>query len=112
MAKAYIIGEKHQILGFKGIGFEIVAVTEARQGADELFRLSRSPDTGLVLITEGIAREASPAIDDFRSRSSAIVMVVPTHEGAMHLSFNYMRQIVERSLGIDLLGKVDVREQT
>lgn len=112
MTKAYVIGEKHQILGFKGVGFEIVPVTEASQAADALFQLSRGHDTGLVLITEVLAKEAPQAIDDFRTRSSAIVVVIPTHEGAMHLSFNDMRKIVERSLGIDLLGKGSVSEET
>ena len=112
MTKAYVIGEKHQILGFKGVGFEILAIADAGQLADALFQLSRNHDIGLILVTESVAKDGRPAIDDFRSRSPAIVVVIPTHEGSMHLSLNEMRTTVERSMGIDLLGKGSISEQT
>jgi V/A-type H+-transporting ATPase subunit F len=112
MARAYIIGEKHQILGFKGVGFEIVPVTDAERFADELFYLSRGHDTGLILVTESLAKESPQVIEEFRHRSNAILVIIPTHEGSIYLSINEMRRIVERSMGIDILGKGQTSEQT
>jgi V/A-type H+-transporting ATPase subunit F len=71
----------------------------------ELNVLSRDPEIGLVLITESMAKDASKAIEEFRMRSSAILTIIPAHEGSMHLSFQEMRKSVERSLGVDILGK-------
>jgi hypothetical protein len=34
-----------------------------------------------------------------------VLTIFPTHEGSKHVSFQEMRKSVERSLGIDLLGK-------
>jgi V/A-type H+/Na+-transporting ATPase subunit F len=105
MSKAVAVGEKHLILGFKGVGFEIIPIDESGKLLHELNTLSRNAEIGLVLVTESIAREAREAIDEFRARSSAILTIIPTHEGSKHLSFQEIRKSVERSLGVDILGK-------
>ena len=105
MSKAVAVGEKHLILGFKGVGFEIVPIDDSTKLMHELNTLSRDPEIGLVLITESMAQDAPVAIEEFRGRSSAVLTVIPTHEGSKHLSFQEVRRSVERSLGIDLLGK-------
>lgn len=105
MSKAFAVGEKHLILGFKGVGFEIVPVDDVSMLASELNILSRNPEVGLVLVTESIAKDALKSIEEFRMRSQAILTIIPTHEGSKHLSFEEMRRSVERSLGVDILGK-------
>jgi V/A-type H+-transporting ATPase subunit F len=105
MSKAFVVGEKHLILGFKGVGFEIVPIDDAANLANELNILSRNPEAGLVLVTESMAKDALKAIEEFRVRSSAILTIIPAHEGSKHLSFQEMRRSVERSLGVDILGK-------
>jgi V/A-type H+-transporting ATPase subunit F len=105
MSKAVAVGEKHLILGFKGVGFEIVPIDDSTKLMHELNTLSRDPEIGLVLITESMAKDAPGAIEEFRGRSSAVLTIIPTHEGSNHLSFQEVRRSVERSLGIDLLGK-------
>ena len=105
MSKAVAVGEKHLILGFKGVGFDIIPVDDSEKLMHALNTLSRDLDTGLVLVTESMAKDAPKAIEEFRVRSSAILTVIPTHEGSGHVSFQEIRKSVERSLGIDLLGK-------
>jgi V/A-type H+/Na+-transporting ATPase subunit F len=105
MSKAVAVGEKHLILGFKGVGFEIVPIDDSSKLMHELNTLSRDPEVALVLITESMARDDPKAIEEFRGRSTAIATIIPTHEGSQHFSFQEMRKSVERSLGIDLLGK-------
>jgi vacuolar-type H+-ATPase subunit F/Vma7 len=110
MAKACIVGEKHLILGFKGIGFEIVAVSEPENLAEELFMLSRRSDIGLILVTESIAAEAPGVIEEFRSRSDVILTVVPMYEDSPRTGYNEMRKAIERSMGIDLFKKEEEAE--
>lgn len=112
MAKACIVGEKHLILGFKGIGFEIVPVSDPKDLAEELFMLTRRHDIGLILVTESIATEAPQGvIDEFRSRSSTILAVVPMHEDSPRTSYKEMRWAIERSVGVDLFKKDETSEQ-
>ncbi len=105
MPKAVAVGEKHLILGFKGVGFEIVPVDDSEKLLHELNVLSRDPEVALVLVTESLAEEAPRVIEEFRGRSAAVLTVIPTHEGSKHLSFQEIRKSVERSMGIDILGK-------
>jgi vacuolar-type H+-ATPase subunit F/Vma7 len=105
MSKAVAVGEKHLILGFKGVGFEVVPIDDSTKLMHELNLLSRDPEIGLVLVTESMAKDALKDIDEFRLRSSAILTIIPAHEGSKHLSFQMIRKSVERSLGVDILGK-------
>lgn len=105
MSRAVAVGERHLILGFKGAGFEIVGCIDGRALLTELGKLSRETDVALVVVTESVAKEAPEAIAQFRERSRAILSIVPTHEGSEHYSFQVMKKAVERSIGVDILGK-------
>ena len=105
MPKGVALGQQHHILGFKGVGFEIVAVENSAELEHQLVILARDPEVALVLLTEDMAVEAPEALDNFRLRSSAVLTVIPTHEGSRHVSFQEIRRSVERSLGVDILGK-------
>lgn len=105
MLRAVAVGEKQYILGFKGAGFDIVACNDGDELRAELGRLSRESDVAIVLVTESIAAEAEDALDAFRERSDAVLSVIPTHEGSRHTSFERMKKAVERSIGVDILGK-------
>ncbi|HBA53285.1 V-type ATP synthase subunit F [Syntrophorhabdus aromaticivorans] len=105
MAKAVAVGEKHLILGFKGVGFEIMVIEEADRLSRALALLAADAEVCLVLITESLAEKAPQALDEFREKSPAILTVIPTHEESRHASFAQMRKAIERSMGLDLLGK-------
>lgn len=93
------------ILGFKGAGFETVPVANGAELARELAQLAHMPDIGLVLITESMAAEAPEALTAFRESCLAILTTIPTHKGSQHLGFVEMRRAIERSIGVDMLGK-------
>jgi vacuolar-type H+-ATPase subunit F/Vma7 len=105
MVRAVAVGERHLILGFKGAGFEIAGCDSSAALHTELSKLSRDADVALVLVTESMAKESPDAIEAFRERSRAIMSIIPTHEGSQHYSFQLMKKAVERSIGVDILGK-------
>ena len=105
MPRAVAVGEKNLILGFKGVGFDIVPVENGNRLLHELNQLARDTNVGLVVVTESIAAQNPDAVADFRERSSAILTVIPTHDGSRHVSFEEIRKSVERSMGVDILGK-------
>lgn len=105
MSKAYVVGEKPQILAFKGAGFEIVHADDGPALAKALGQLARSGDASIVLVTESMAAENPEAITAFREACTAILTTIPTHKGSDHLGFKEMRKSVEYSIGVDMLGK-------
>ena len=105
MLKAVAVGEKRYILGFKGVGFEIVECNDAESLRRELGALARETGIAVALVTESMALEAPDALDAFREKSNAVLTIVPTHEGSKHTSFDRMKKAVEMSIGVDILGK-------
>lgn len=105
MSKAYVVGEKSLMLGFKGAGFEVVHADDADTLAHALGQLIRSNDASIVLVSETLAEQNPEALANFREISSAVVSTIPTHKGSARLGFAAMRRMVERSIGVDLLGK-------
>ncbi len=105
MLRAVAVGEKQYVLGFKGVGFEILECNDAESLRRELGALSKETDVAIALVTESIALEAPDAIDAFREKSNAVLTIVPTHEGSKHTSFNRMKKAIELSIGVDILGK-------
>jgi len=106
MSRAIAVGEKTFILGFKGVGFEIEPADHAEAVGRVLGALSRERDIGLVLLTETMAAENAEAVANFREMNpAAILTVIPTHKGTTRASFEEMRKTVERSIGVDMLGK-------
>ncbi len=105
MSKAYVVGEKSQMLGFKGVGFEVVHADDADSLTRALGQLIRNNDASIVLVSEMVAGENPEAIKNFRENTSAIVSTIPSHKGSAHQGFETMRRLVEYSIGVDMLGK-------
>ena len=106
--KAVAIGERHLILGFQGVGFDLVPVGDADSPGEALARVARRSEVGLVLVTEGVAARSPEALREFRSRSRAVLCVIPTGEGGARTAAEAMRREIERSVGIDVLGRTQV----
>lgn len=106
MSKAIVVGEKHLVLGFKAVGFEIIPMEDSSKLMQELISLSTNTEIGMVFVTESLAVQNPKAIEEFRQRCHTVLTVIPTHEGSKHVSFQEIRQSVENSLGVDILGKV------
>ncbi|SRR5690554_703132 len=104
MARAVVVGEKNLVLGFKGVGFEVVPTDAAEDFHREVMGLSRQGEVGLVLVTETMAEQSPQTLDDFRAAAEAVLVVIPSHEGSKGFSYAEMRKAVERSIGVDILG--------
>lgn len=105
MSRAVVVGDRPLVLGFKGVGFEVIHAGDGEQLNRELTALARSGDVSIVLVTEEVAAEAPEALRQFRTMSKAILTTIPTHKGSRHIGFNEIRKVVEYSIGVDMLGK-------
>ena len=105
MSRVVVVGERGLILGFRGVGMDVVPVEDAENLRRALGPLSRDAGVALVLVTESLAAQAPDALEDFRAVSQAVITTIPTHLGGTGFAFNEMRSVVERSIGVDMLGK-------
>ncbi len=103
MSKIVAVGEEDLILGFRGIGAELINVDSSKELDDVLERLVSDTTISLIMITETVVQDCMEKISKLRERSSAIVLLIPAHTGSLNLSLEEMRLDVEKAAGIDLL---------
>ena len=103
MFKIAAVGEEELIMGFRGIGAELINVDSSKELDDVLERLVSDTTISLIMITETIAKDCMEKITNFRDRSSAIILLIPAHTGSLNLSLKEIQLDVEKAAGIDLL---------
>ena len=105
MARAVALGEKHLVMGFTAAGIDVIPVMDEHDFTRQLAIAARDPGVAIVFATEQMAALTPEAVQHFRQTSKTALLIVPSYEGATRAGFSEVRKIVERSLGVDLLGK-------
>ncbi len=105
MYKAYVIGEKGLIQGFKSAGFEVCHALTPHDLQMTFQQIQQEGGASVILITEELAKESKEIIQDYRLISTAVITTIPTHKGSEHLGFKELKKQIEYSIGVDMLGK-------
>lgn len=105
MPKVMVIGKHAAILPFKAVGVEPLDVDSVDEAKAALRKIRESGEETLVLIPEDIAIECAGEIAHLRQGVSVVVMTLPASTGEVGVQREQVRQLVARSLGVDLMGK-------
>ena len=100
--KVLVIGNQQAVLGFSLVGVEGRAasdVAEVRQALDDALA---TPDVGIILVTEDVARLISARMDQLKLRSTVpLVVEIPGPEG-VSADQPSLGEVVRRAIGIKL----------
>ena len=99
-----IIGPLDVYGGFRALGLLVEdarSAAEAERALDELARAGAA----LVFIAEPFARERPELLERFRREACPVVSVLPDHRGGTGAMRAHIRRVVERAVGVDLLGR-------
>lgn len=105
MPKVIVIGKHAAILPFKSVGVEPVDVETIDEAKQALRKVRESGEETLILIPEEIAEECGTEIGYLRQGTYAVVLTLPATSGEVGIQRERVRQMVARSLGVDLMGK-------
>lgn len=105
MPKVLVIGRHSQILPFKSVGVEPVDVETVDEAKAALRSIRESGEETLVLIPEELALQCANEIALLRQGVNVVVMTLPAMNGEVGAQRENVRQLVARSLGVDLMGK-------
>lgn len=97
-----IIGDKASVMGFKVLGFEAVAVSDAAAARDALRRLVRE-GYAIIYVAESSASGILDAINEYADRPSPAIVLIPGSQGSLGIGMNKMRRAVEKAVGADIL---------
>jgi vacuolar-type H+-ATPase subunit F/Vma7 len=105
MPKVIVIGKHANILPFKAVGVEPVDVADTDGARQALRAVREAGEETLVLIPENIALDCENEIRLLRQGTNVVVLTLPATEGEVGLQREAVRQLVARSLGVDLMGR-------
>jgi vacuolar-type H+-ATPase subunit F/Vma7 len=105
MPKVIVIGKHAAILPFKSVGVDPVDVETLDDAKQALRGIRETLEETLVLIPEDIALDCRNEIALLRQGTNAVILTLPAMEGEVGVQREQVRQLVARSLGIDLMGK-------
>lgn len=100
-----VLGSDRLIIPLAAVGFEPVRCGSGPELHKALMKLSGRVDVVLVVCGESAAAVTPEAIEEFREKSDAILMVLPDTSEARRLDAEALRVAVEQAAGVDLLGK-------
>jgi vacuolar-type H+-ATPase subunit F/Vma7 len=105
MPKVIVIGRHAAILPFKSVGVEPVDVETLEDAKQALRNVRDASEETLVLIPENLALDCRNEIALLRQGTNAVILTLPAMEGEVGIQREQVRQLVARSLGVDLMGK-------
>lgn len=105
MPKVIAIGKHAAVLPFKSVGVEPVDVDDVDEARQALRNVRESGEETLVLIPEDMAADCENEIRLLRQGVNVVVLTLPAMSGEVGIQREHVRQLVARSLGVDLMGK-------
>lgn len=103
--KFHCIADEDTVRGFRLAGIEGVAVDTAAEAEQAVRRAAVNPDIGILILTDLVAAEIRPLVDDIRvNRSRPLITEIPGPDGPMP-GRKTLRQLVQEAVGIRLEQK-------
>jgi len=103
--KVFAIGGAQVILPFRAGGAVLYPADSPESVAGALEKINAQPAGSLVLITEDAAAAGRESLEKFEQKGRHAFMVVPTRAQRESKGLEKMRQLIIRSVGVDLISK-------
>ena len=98
--KILLIGDETTVLGYSLVGIRGVVVNNGEEAAGALEIAAQDPGVGIVLITQRIASEIQPLVDEAKLKmTTPIVLEIPDRHGPIEDRESALN-IVQRLTGI------------
>ncbi|MGA1795454.1 MAG: V-type ATP synthase subunit F [bacterium] len=96
----YTIGDKDTVAGFSLVGIEGCVAHSRSDALRALKQALNTKDIGIILITEKLAEEIRPAIDELLSqRKCTLILRIPDMNGALDCGRN-IEEFVLSAVGV------------
>ena len=105
MPKVKAVGKHAAILPFRAARVELLDADDPEAVRSALREIRESGEETLVLISEDMAGECAAEIARLRQGASFLTLNLPAFPGETGLQRERVRQLVARSLGVDLMGR-------
>lgn len=108
--RVYVIGSAPVILPFRAGGAVLCQAEDAAGVVRALGEVAAQKAASLVLITEDAAAKAPEEVKDFEDKAVHALMVIPTRKTGKSVGMEMMREMIIRSVGVDLIARAPSEE--
>ena len=108
MLKIAVIGGRDTVMGFKALGLETYAASNAKEAGQTLRALTRETEGedkyAIIYIEDNLAAELGKEIDKFKDSPMPAIILIPGREGSNGMGRAALQQAVEKAVGMNILG--------
>ena len=105
--KIAIIGQEEQVLGFKGLGLDVIPTKNAEEAEEKLLFLKKQDpqEHAIIFVIEDIFQNISEdGMKKISSGALPAVIPIPGHKGSTGFGDARMRKFVEKAVGSDIFA--------
>jgi len=108
--KAAVIGSTDVVMGFKALGLDTFAVSDAAQARRTLRKLSHGDASrgeqqyAVIYLEESLAGALHDEIEELRNKTVPAVILIPGRGGETGYGAESLRQAVIRAVGADIMN--------
>lgn len=102
--KIAIIGSPDAVNGFKAVGCEAIAITDANQAQTAVQRVYDSTEYAVLFITEDWADKIKEFLNELAPKALPSIVAIPSQSGSTGAGLANLSRIVEQAVGSDILN--------
>lgn len=99
--KIAMIGGKHSILPFKGLGIDIYPVIDLKAAASCLEEIA--DEYGVIFMTERLIEQLEEKVAQYDEAPIPAIIPIPSSTGSLGIGMNRIQKSVERAVGMNIL---------
>jgi len=103
--KVVAIGPHEEMFGLRTIGIEVVRAEDSAQMLEALRAQVERAGVRVVIVSETVAGGTAEAVRELRREHGTVIMLVPSHGGARGVTQQWMKQVMEQAIGVDVISE-------
>ena len=97
------IGDRDTVTGFRMVGVKECSVPDTpEETRSSLTKYFRDPETGLILITEPLAKSVEDTILELSEVPVPVILLIPDREGTTGAYDAVLRELIRKAVGIEI----------
>jgi len=103
VGKVAVIGDADSVLGFRGIGITVFAMSDPKEASKKIEELSRD-NYQLIFLTENLAAQDPEIMKTYNEMKEPTVILIPSNKGGANYASSLLSDSVKRAVGLDFLN--------
>ncbi len=103
LSKVAVIGDADSVLGFRGLGFQVITTNQASVALTKIKELELA-GCALIFISEYLISQSPDILNIYKEKTLPALISIPSIQGGENYVLNDLRESVKKAIGMDLLN--------